>query len=260
MHALDQVAGATGQPRFNAWARELAEIATRAFTCWPAAGPPRLYWKMSVDLARPLVASTGQHDPLEGFITCAQLRTTAARSGSLEAGPDLKEELARLAGMAEAGDWVTADPLGIGGLLMDACRVHQLVAAGALANSDLLCALLAAALEGLEQHGERNDLGERASRRLAFRELGLAIALQAIPLIDGGAPAAPGAFSQAGDLQALLAALRPHVGLAALIESFWLDPTNQQASSWSAHRDINEVMLATSLVPEGCLLLHPPGG
>jgi hypothetical protein len=260
MHALDQVARATRQPRYNVWARELAATAARAFTCWPVAGPPRLYWKMSVDLSRPLVASTGQHDPLDGFITCAQLRTTAARSASLDAGPDLKEELAGLAKMAEAGEWVTADPLGIGSLLMDACRVEQLVAAGALANSDLLCALLAAALDGVEQHGERNDLGERASRRLAFRELGLAVGLQAITPMDKGMPAAPGVFAKAADLHALLAALRPHAGLAASIESFWLDPANQWAPSWSAHLDINEVMLATSLVPEGCLLLHPATG
>ncbi len=32
MHALDQVARATGQPMFNVWARELAHAAHRAFT------------------------------------------------------------------------------------------------------------------------------------------------------------------------------------------------------------------------------------
>jgi hypothetical protein len=33
---------------------------------------------MSVDLSRPLVPSMGQHDALDGFITCTQLRTTAS--------------------------------------------------------------------------------------------------------------------------------------------------------------------------------------
>jgi hypothetical protein len=39
------------------------------------------------------------------------------------------------------------------------------------------------------------------------------------------------------------------------IESFWRDPEHRQSLAWSEHRDINEVMLATSLVPEGFLVL-----
>ena len=38
MHALDQVARATGEPRFNVWARELADAAHRAFTYAPRGG------------------------------------------------------------------------------------------------------------------------------------------------------------------------------------------------------------------------------
>ena len=39
------------------------------------------------------------------------------------------------------------------------------------------------------------------------------------------------------------------------IESFWRDPDQQRADTWSEHRDINEVMLATSLAPDGFLFL-----
>jgi len=39
------------------------------------------------------------------------------------------------------------------------------------------------------------------------------------------------------------------------IESFWRDTAHQRASTWTEHRDINEVMLATSLEPEGFLVL-----
>lgn len=42
------------------------------------------------------------------------------------------------------------------------------------------------------------------------------------------------------------------------IESFWRDPEHRQARIWSEHRDINEVMLATGLVPEGFLVLLSP--
>lgn len=41
------------------------------------------------------------------------------------------------------------------------------------------------------------------------------------------------------------------------IESFWRTPEHRRARSWSEHRDINEVMLATSLAPEGFLVLRP---
>ena len=41
------------------------------------------------------------------------------------------------------------------------------------------------------------------------------------------------------------------------IETFWRNPEQQRASTWTEHQDINEVMLATSLAPEGFLVLMP---
>jgi hypothetical protein len=35
--------------------------------------------------------------------------------------------------------------------------------------------------------------------------------------------------------------------------SFWVDPGHRRAGTWVEHLDINEVMLATSLAPDGCL-------
>src|SRR6202142_2578317 len=77
MHALDQVSRWTAKPEFNLWARELADSAHRAFTDGPP-GNRRMAWKMSIDLSTPLVRSMGQHDPLDGFVTCTQLEATAA--------------------------------------------------------------------------------------------------------------------------------------------------------------------------------------
>jgi hypothetical protein len=45
--------------------------------------------------------------------------------------------------------------------------------------------------------------------------------------------------------------------LGSAIQSFWLDPEHQRGRTWSEHRDINEVMLATSLIPEGYLVILP---
>jgi hypothetical protein len=258
MHALDQVSRAESLPRFNLWARELAEAAFGAFSYVPPGGRrPRMAWKMSIDLSRSLVGSMGQHDPLDGLITCIQLRATASKFANELDGPGLEPELSGFSCMTEACDWVTADPLGIGGLLMDACRVEQLGDQATLANDELLCALLAAALDGLRHFAERNDLRRPASPRLAFRELGLGIGLHAVELLDVRVQAQPERLSGSSGVRALLAALRPYVPLGSAIESFWLDPKHRQAPTWTAHRDINDVMLATCLVPDGFLILSP---
>ena len=43
--------------------------------------------------------------------------------------------------------------------------------------------------------------------------------------------------------------------LAENIETFWLEPANRESGTWQEHRDINMVMLATSLAPDGFLSL-----
>jgi hypothetical protein len=234
MHALDQASRATGEARFNRWARELAKVAYASFTR-PFGGTRarRMAWKMSIDLSRPLVPSMGQHDPLDGWITCTQLRATAselAAEPDQEAGPDLAQETAAFAAMAAQSSWATADPLGIGGLLVDACRARQLMQRQACPDESLLPNLLDAAGDGLRYYARQGDLNAPASRRLPFRELGLAIGLAAT--------------DRAQD--------RP---LRAKIESFWLEPRHRQQRTWAAHQDINDVMLATSLAPEGFLSL-----
>ena len=41
--------------------------------------------------------------------------------------------------------------------------------------------------------------------------------------------------------------------LTEIIDTFWLQPEHQEAEGWVEHRDINMVMLATSLHPDGFL-------
>src|SRR5512133_2494509 len=43
-----------------------------------------VYWKMSTDLSRPLVAATGLHDALDGFITFREAQN-AAKTADVEA-------------------------------------------------------------------------------------------------------------------------------------------------------------------------------
>jgi hypothetical protein len=248
MHALDQIARVTGNPRYNTWARELAAAAHAAFVQGPA-GDRRMVWKMSSDLSRPLVSSMGQHDALDGLITCAELEGTARELAA--DGPRLDGAIADFAALTAAGRLVTGDPLGVGGLLADAFRVAQLVRCGQFAGAALLPALLAAALEGLQHFTRQPELRLPAEHRLAFRELGLAIGLHALELASLQTPVPV-------DAAGYLSALSAFVPLAAAIESFWRDPQHQRSPGWGEHRDINEVMLATSLAPAGFLVLISP--
>jgi hypothetical protein len=251
MHALDQVTRATRAPVFNLWARELAARAYDAFTyAVPGSGRRRMYWKVSIDGSRPLVASMGHHDPLDGWVTYVQLQTTASWLPGSASGPNLGDDAVAFAAMLAGAELATADPLGLGGLLSDACRVAQLRGQGAFPDDRLLEALLGAALAGLRYWSRQNDLGAPAARRLAFRELGLAIGLRAVEWM-ARPPEACGAP------QALLAEVGRYVPLAARLVSFWAEPDRHGDRTWSEHRDINEVMLATALAPEGFIVLRP---
>ena len=245
MHALDQVTRSTGQLMFNTWARELAETAYRAFTYTPQhGGSRRMYWKMSIDLRQPLVASMGQHDPLDGFVTYTQLEATAP---GVE--PPLGYAIADFAAMIDPTGLASRDPLSLGGLLGDAHRLAQLEQHGA-SGLGLLEPLLAAALIGLRHYVQQPDLHQSARRRLAFRELGLAIGLAGIES-DAWHGATRGAHT-------CLDELARYLPLRAEIRAFWLQPKHRQMGSWLEHADINDVMLATCLRPEGFLHITPP--
>jgi hypothetical protein len=225
MHALDQTSRATGQPLFRTWARELAIAAHRGFV-----RPGRVIWKASIDLSRPQVDSMGQHDPLDGYLTCLQLGLAAPAADFAALIP---RQLA------------TTDPLGIGGLLVDAGKLDQLAHQGAPIADGLLAALIEAAAAGLRHHAGTRELRGPAARRLAFRELGLAIGLAAAERLVAAGVAPP------------LARFLP---LRGEIESFWAGPEHQLAPAWREHLDINEVMLAASLAPAGYVDLPPLKG
>lgn len=82
------------------------------------------------------------------------------------------------------------------------------------------------------------DLRASATHRLAFRELGLAIGLAAV--------------SKLPDL-ATRTGLDPYLRLREEIERFWIRPEHRETRAWLDHEDINDVMLATSLAPDGFL-------
>ncbi|HVP76816.1 MAG TPA: hypothetical protein VMV04_02875 [Thermodesulfobacteriota bacterium] len=256
MHALNCVSKATGDIKYNTWAVELAKTAHATFVRTSRHGGPKtMCWKMSIDLSRPLVRSMGQHDPLDGLVTYNELQATAGKADEESISKNLRAEILDMAHLCQGRSWVTNDPLGIGGLLFDACRVAQLIVSGNLEQTDLLETLLESSQIGLESFVRENSLRLPADYRLAFRELGLSIGLRALEkiweLIDQKSPR----FRNKESLNSLLNILDRHAGLLQKIERFWLEGKNRKTGIYTTHHDINEVMLATSLAPDGFLEL-----
>ena len=255
MHALNRATGVTGDFTYNRWAIELAKAAHAKFAYKPSSSSQkRMYWKMSIDLSYPLVPSMGLHDPLDGLVTYSQLQATAAEDPE-PSTRDLSAEIFDMANMCEGGTWATDDPLGIGGLLSDAFRVAQLMVKEYFAQTRLLGDLLYASLVSLEAFSKEDLLKLPADYRLAFRELGLSIGLGVVERLPKLVERNEHVFGKDDDLKVRIKSLKQYETLKEVINSFWLQPENQEAKSWTAHRDINMVMLAASLSPDGYLRL-----
>jgi len=254
MHALARAGTATAEPRYIQWALELAKAAHAAFAYVPVTGgAKRMYWKMSIDLSRPLVASMGLHDPLDAFVTYNELRYCARKHPGETVSLDIEDQIAEAAAMCEGMDFATDDPLGIGGLLFDAYRVAQMTAGGGLEARALLQTLMRSSKHGLDVFLDRDPLHDPVHHRLAFRELGLSIGLRAIERIRDLIQNNRSLFNDS--LVRQIESLAAYEALIEPIERFWCEPSHQQSRSWRAHSDINMVMLATSVSPEQFLLL-----
>lgn len=249
-HALNQLARATGTGTFVTWARELGQAGHDGFIVpLGQRGNHRLYWKMSIDLSRPLVRSTSKLDAVDGYVMCLETEASAARVGGAQ-GPALDALATDFAELIDPEGLASADPLSVGGLLMDAHRLERLRAEGGVVGGVLVEALLTAALAGLEsyeQHGGLEEVGEE--HRLAFREAGLAIGLEAAARMRATAPLIGGASDRVRR-NLLLRELARHQELASEILAFWLEGDRVRAGE---HQDIDEVMLAAALLPSGCL-------
>lgn len=260
MHALERFAAVGRDTEPIRWAYELAKAAHAAFVFERRpGGQKRMVWKMSIDLSYPLVPSMGHHDPLDGLITYQQIRATARDLGLAADECDLGKEITDMERMCEGASWQTADPLGAGCLLIDACRLAGLIADGQQPASLQLEQLLREAVLSLAilERERMVSPDAPAERRLAFREFGLSIGLRAVDHIRAILERVPEAFPNRREVGDLIVVIRRLHHWIDAIESFWLNPRHQQSENWRAHQDINSVMLATSLDPDGLLIRSP---
>jgi hypothetical protein len=252
MHALGCVSRVTGDQTFGRWAMELAKTCHARFAHLSGkGGVKRLYWKMSIDLSYPLVSSMGHHDPLDGLITYCELQATAGTM-SEQSAQDLGREIAEMTEICEGKDWTTDDALGIGGLLIAAWRMGQLFLDSGFTLPALFEAVTEDCLRSLKYFDRSTPLNLPAVYRLAFREFGLSIGLQAIEKLQGLVVQHPEVFKKLpGNLK--IERFSRYVPLGEAINAFWMEDKNRESVTWKEHRNINMVMMATSLAPEGYL-------
>ncbi len=256
MHALSCIGQVTANPTYIRWAIELAQAAHARFTYSPqTGGQKRMYWKMSIDLTYPLVSSMGQHDPLDGLVTYCELQAAAKGLFKESSLSCLDHEIADMAEICRGMSLVTTDPLGIGGLLFDASRIAQLMVMGSLMDAGLLETVVESALLGMRSFAKGETLEYPAEYRLAFRELGLSIGLSAVNNLRKVVEENPGLLPRNSPLHRRIEDLMGYMPLRETIENFWIDGKNRQASTWIEHREINMVMLATSLAPGRFLMI-----
>lgn len=218
--------------QYGQWARELV-LAQKKFINNARGKNVQLYWKMSVDLSRPQVLSSGAHDPLEAYFS-----TLSVTRYSSEEAPELHQQLALYETLIQTKDWTTSDPLGLGTLLLNAVQSVALQQEKEIPSSVKAGELLKNACHGLDLYRKGYSSKKEAHARLAFRECGLALGLR---VIDG-------LREQLVQWQLDLVEIDKYMHLAEEIEGFWLAPENRNVDSWTAHLDINEVSLAAVLV------------
>jgi hypothetical protein len=246
MHALCRAVVISGHRAHAKEALELAEVAFKGFFRKSASDDViGIYWKMSTDLSRPLTLAMGLHDALDGFLTFREVQHVVSKTNA-KTSNDLTAAVKSLSNLCRSRDWGTSDPLGIGGLLFDACRLAQLPRWHD--DDALLDAIENAYNDGVRAFVASRLLTRPVSQRLAFRELGLAIGLKAIPIILD--PTKHAMTSDRGFPQS------SHLSLADEIIKTWLPCAQSPDGLWQAHEDINDVMLATALIPNTFLSVN----
>jgi hypothetical protein len=252
IHALRRMSEETQEPIFRRWGMELARAARHAFVRPdPVTGARRMVWKTSVDMTRVLVPSTGHHDPLDAWVTYLELRaggTPGERDGE---ATGLDEEIAEAAELCRGATWTTDDPLGAGALLVAGYRLYHLEARHGLAVQELSARVFEAAASSVSAVATGRSLRGAPDARLAFRELGFSIGLHAIERMR-----ADFVGHRDPHIDDAIARIAKHTHLAHVIDEFWSAPAHRETHLFREHADINGVMLATSLAPDG--YLGPP--
>lgn len=232
IHTLLVAKNETGEQKYAIWAAELLK-ACEGFID-KSGKRIRMYWKMSIDLSRPLVGSMGAHDPLEGLIATELVKHAAPEKAGLlvSLSNDFKQ-------LCAGQDRSTHDMLGIGGLLLSTLQCLALSRRKENLPEEINPAKLwSDSLYSLKMYARTHSVERSAFQRLAFRECGMTLGLRAIH----------GYLEQENDIRFESDELDKFMPMADQLESFWENPKNQSVSTWTEHLNINAVTFAASKV------------
>ncbi|RMJ21529.1 hypothetical protein PHISP_07598, partial [Aspergillus sp. HF37] len=163
MFALNRLSLASGDPVFNRQAVALAKAIHPRFFISTSARP-RMVWKMAMDLSRPLVASEGNLDPIDGYVIFCLLQAAAIQNND---GAVLEQEIKdyRQVMQRKGEHFVSSDPLDLGMTLWTAHWLSD--------KEDWAARLSRRCFEQVYDLFEINRYLERNIKyRLAFREFG----------------------------------------------------------------------------------------
>jgi len=169
--ALNRMSIARDSQRYNDLAIQLIKAIHPRFVRETGEGrPPRMYWKMSIDLSHPHVDSEGNLDPYDGFITYRLLRDRAAQQGDTAAA-QLDHEISDMARMVKAKypRYRSNDPLDLGEALW-ICHWYP--------DEEWAATITKRSLESLEGLWKTGSFSGSTRYRLAFREFGTTIGVQ----------------------------------------------------------------------------------
>lgn len=165
--ALNRMSLVRGDPKYNRMAVQLMEAAHPHFVHGSGSSRLHMWWKVSIDMQRPLVASEGNLDPFDGLVTCRILQETAGDPRVLQ------REIADMEAMVanKYRRYISTDPLDLGEALWLAhWALPEQFAWALLVGKRSLAALEALWAEGYFRQAPQH--------RLAFREFGATLGLQ----------------------------------------------------------------------------------
>ncbi|KEF60936.1 uncharacterized protein A1O9_02500 [Exophiala aquamarina CBS 119918] len=239
MFALNRMTQILGDIWYNEQAINMARAVLPSFMYKMNSTRPRMYWKLTVDMSKPLVAGEGNLDPIDGYVMYKLLQETAASLDNTKEGV-LGHEITLLKKVVDTKwkNWHSTDPLDIG---MTLWTVHWLKEPEQWALT--LQQSAASCLDQLVRSGYFDAKAKSPGQRLAFREFGTALGVRCLLSTDSQAP--PG--SELGELPQRICKTWEEVGLVPV-------PTSQQKETMAELMPITAVMYAAALFPGSMML------
>lgn len=173
MFALNRYSIITKDEKYNQWAIELAESIHKNFVYYPkGSSRPRMYWKISIDMSHPWVASEGHLDCFDGYVTYRILQQTSNKKETLQQEIKDMEKMA----LAKYKYYESDDPLDLGECLALCHWFSEEEWAKSMIKSASEC------LEILWNKGYFTSIP--LQYRLAFREFGTSMGVQLVPSLS----------------------------------------------------------------------------